>query len=110
MGVPSVAFREASGTTESVLDGQTGYLVDDLAGLVSATEQLLLDPVLRKELGEAAREFAEGFSWEATGAAVESLLSTLVPGAGPLAPDDADDVVAEMVRPRRTTEAADPVA
>ena len=80
LGVPSVAFREASGTTESVLDGQTGYLVDDLAGLVAATEALLVDPVLRKELGEAAREFAEGFSWEATGAAVEALLRSAVAG------------------------------
>ena len=80
LGVPSVAFREASGTTESVLDGQTGYLVDDLAGLVAATEALLVDPVLRKELGEAAREFAEGFSWEATGAAVEALLRSMVAG------------------------------
>ena len=48
--------------------------MDDLAGLVAATEALLVDPVLRKELGEAAREFAEGFSWEATG-------STAVEGA-----------------------------
>ena len=80
LGVPSVAFREASGTTESVLDGRTGYLVDDLAGLVAATEALLVDPVLRKELGEAAREFAEGFSWEATGAAVEALLRSVVAG------------------------------
>ena len=80
LGVPSVAFREASGTTESVVDGRTGYLVDDLAGLVAATEALLVDPVLRKELGEAAREFAEGFSWEATGAAVEALLRSVVAG------------------------------
>lgn len=80
LGVPSVAFREASGTTESVLDGRTGYLVDDLAGLVAATEALLADPVLRKELGEAAREFAEGFSWEATGASVEALLRSVVAG------------------------------
>jgi glycosyltransferase involved in cell wall biosynthesis len=80
LGVPSVAFREASGTNESVLDGATGFLVDDVRGLTEATERLLLDPVLRKEMGEAARGFAETFSWEATGAAVEKLLETAATG------------------------------
>ena len=83
LGVPSVAFREASGTTESVVDGETGLLVDDLDGLVAATELLLLDPVLRKELGEAARDFASGFSWEETGAHVEAVLAALVDGSLP---------------------------
>ena len=31
LGTPSVAFREAGGTTESVVDGETGLLVDDMA-------------------------------------------------------------------------------
>jgi glycosyltransferase involved in cell wall biosynthesis len=83
LGVPSIAFREASGTTESVVDGETGFLVDDVDGLVAAADLLLLDPTLRKELGEAAREFAEGFSWEATGAHVEAVLRNLVDGSLP---------------------------
>ena len=83
LGVPSIAFREASGTTESVVDGETGFLVDDVDGLVAAADLLLLDPTLRKELGEAAREFAEGFSWEATGAHVEAVLRDLVDGSLP---------------------------
>ena len=33
-GVPSVAFREASGTTESIIDGTTGLLVEDEADFV----------------------------------------------------------------------------
>ncbi|MGZ4595125.1 MAG: glycosyltransferase family 4 protein [Actinomycetes bacterium] len=77
-GVPSIAFREASGTTESVLDGLTGFLVEDPAEFETAIERVLLDPVLRKELGEAAREFAENFTWEATAAAVELVLRRAV--------------------------------
>lgn len=101
LGVPSIAFREASGTTESVVDGETGILVDDVDGLVAAAELLLLDPTLRTALGEAAREFAEGFSWEATGAHVESLLRVLVDGSLP--PQcDAAAPVADTVAANRT--------
>ncbi|MEP6761833.1 MAG: glycosyltransferase family 4 protein [Sporichthyaceae bacterium] len=73
-GVPSIAFRGASGTTESVLDARTGYLVDDVGELEAAIERLLLDPLRRRELGEAAREFAQTFTWAATGAEVELVL------------------------------------
>jgi glycosyltransferase involved in cell wall biosynthesis len=77
-GVPSVAFREASGTRESVLDGETGYLVDGVAEFVAATERLLRNSVLRTQLGEAARRFAHTFTWDATGAAVEGVLRRAV--------------------------------
>jgi glycosyltransferase involved in cell wall biosynthesis len=76
-GVPSVAFREASGTTESVVDGVTGYLVEDPEDFLSAIDRLLTDAVQRKELGEAARTFAEGFSWGATGQEVETVLQRI---------------------------------
>jgi glycosyltransferase involved in cell wall biosynthesis len=77
-GVPSVAFREASGTTESVVDGTTGYLVEDADDFLAAIDRLLSDPIQRKELGEAARDFAEGFSWGATGTEVETVLRGMV--------------------------------
>ena len=84
LGLPSVAFREARGTNESVLDGETGYLVDDVQDMVQVTGRLLTDPVLRKELGEGARAFASGFSWAATGTAVEKLLRSVVDAHGPV--------------------------
>ena len=34
-GTPTVAFRSAGGPTESVLDGETGLLVDDLTGFAA---------------------------------------------------------------------------
>jgi glycosyltransferase involved in cell wall biosynthesis len=62
-GVPAVAYRQAGGIAESVVDGVTGLLVDDLDGLVAATRRLLHDPVLRARLGEGARLHAGSFSW-----------------------------------------------
>ena len=68
LGVPSVAFREASGTTESVLDGGPASWSTTWPDWWRPPRRCWSTRVLRKELGEAAREFAEGFSWEATGA------------------------------------------
>jgi len=42
-GVPTVAYRSAGGVRESIEDGTTGLLVDDLDGLVDAVAGLLAD-------------------------------------------------------------------
>jgi glycosyltransferase involved in cell wall biosynthesis len=76
-GTPTVAFRSAGGPTESVLDGQTGLLVEDLTGFAVALHRLLTEPALRESMGRAARAHAAGFSWPATAAAVEAELRTL---------------------------------
>jgi len=64
-GTPTVAFRSAGGTQESVLDGETGLLVDDEAGFVAATRRLIEDEALRVRLGHQARVHAAKFSWPA---------------------------------------------
>jgi glycosyltransferase involved in cell wall biosynthesis len=66
-GVPAVAYRSAGGVTESIVDGETGALVDDVDGLAKASEELLGDSALRSRLGEAARTRAARFDWNATG-------------------------------------------
>jgi glycosyltransferase involved in cell wall biosynthesis len=109
-GVPSVAFREASGTTESVLDGRTGYLVDGVDEFEAAIERLLLDPVRREELGEAAREFAQTFTWEATGAEVEKVLRRAIAPAVALVPDQQESRVPEPVTGAITPAAEAPQA
>ena len=55
-GLPVVATRHA-GIPEVVLDGTTGFLLEegDVKGMTAAIERLLLDPVLCKQLGEAGR-------------------------------------------------------
>jgi glycosyltransferase involved in cell wall biosynthesis len=76
-GTPTVAFRSAGGPTESVLDGETGLLVDDPAGFTAALRRLLADPALREGMARSARVHAARFSWPATAAAVEAELRGL---------------------------------
>ena len=52
-GAPTVAYRDAGGVTESVLDGTTGLLANDLDDLVARVGLLLRDDELR--LGPARR-------------------------------------------------------
>lgn len=63
-GVPTVAYHAAGGVGESILDGETGLLADDLDGFVAATEHLLRCGLSRVVLGEGARKYVAGFEWE----------------------------------------------
>ena len=94
-GTPTVAFRSAGGPTESVLDGQTGLLVDDLTGFALALRRLLTEPALRESMGRAARTHAARFSWPATAAAVETELRALtgLPARPAAVPAPADPAV-----------------
>jgi glycosyltransferase involved in cell wall biosynthesis len=60
---PTVAYREAGGTQESVVDGFSGVLVDDAAGFASALETLLTDREQRERLGRGARITSHAFTW-----------------------------------------------
>jgi glycosyltransferase involved in cell wall biosynthesis/O-antigen/teichoic acid export membrane protein len=64
-GTPSAALR-VGGLAESVVDGETGLLADDVAGLTDAVRRLVEDGELRSRMGEAARERAARFTWERT--------------------------------------------
>ncbi len=72
--IPTVAFRSAGGPVESVLDGETGLLVDDAEGMTEALRLLLTDGDLRRELGDRARRYADGFTWAGTVTAFEAEL------------------------------------
>ena len=74
VGVPSVAYVEAGGVRESILDGVTGLLATDQDDLVAKIRQLLENPELRDELGHKARIRSEQFSWDATADAVAGRL------------------------------------
>jgi glycosyltransferase involved in cell wall biosynthesis len=62
-GVPAIAYRSAGGVVESIVDGETGWLVDDEAELQKRVEELLLDPVLRDDMAANARARAAEFDW-----------------------------------------------
>jgi glycosyltransferase involved in cell wall biosynthesis len=83
-GVPTVAHHGAGGLSESIVDGRTGVLVDDVEGMARAAARLLRDESLRTSMGERAREHAALHSWEGAVAAWEQLLESVVARALPV--------------------------
>ncbi len=60
---PTVAYRSAGGTRESVADGRSGVLVDDEAGFTAALGRLVDDHAERTRLGEGAYAMSHQFTW-----------------------------------------------
>ena len=70
-GVPTVAYHAAGGVGESVVDGRTGLLVDDLDEFVAAVEMLLRCERLRTamargEPGARAAGTSGSTAWRAS--------------------------------------------
>lgn len=72
-GLPCVV-ADAAGSKSLITDGENGFLVkaDDKELFRSRIEQLVLDPSLRKEMGQVSVEKSKGYSWKAIN---EKLLS-----------------------------------
>jgi glycosyltransferase involved in cell wall biosynthesis len=79
-GVPTVAFDDAGGLSESVVDGVTGRLVPDLPAFTEAVRQLLTDEALRLRLGSAARQRSLTYHWDRTARSFERVLREAVAG------------------------------
>ncbi|MCP2276486.1 Glycosyltransferase involved in cell wall bisynthesis [Nocardia amikacinitolerans] len=79
-GVPTVGYRSSRGLTDSIVDGVTGLLVDDVAQLTTAVGDLLEDSAARGVMGEKARARAREFSWEQTGNGVYEVLAAVSRG------------------------------
>jgi glycosyltransferase involved in cell wall biosynthesis len=79
-GVPSVGYRSAGGTVESILDGRTGLLATDLDAFAQATERLLEDELLRTALGAAAQCRVAEFTWERATYAFSGVLDAVLAG------------------------------
>jgi glycosyltransferase involved in cell wall biosynthesis len=64
-GTPVIASA-SPGLRESVVDGQTGFLVPhgDEAAMAAAMTRIASSPQLVAQLGQGGRRFAETFSWE----------------------------------------------
>lgn len=64
-GTPVIASN-SPGIRESVVDGETGFLVPhgDVPAMAGAVRRLMDSPSLVRQMGEAGRRFAERFSWE----------------------------------------------
>jgi glycosyltransferase involved in cell wall biosynthesis len=62
-GTPTVAYRSAGGTQESVADEYSGLLVEDQAQFTAALGRLLEDRAERERLGRGARELSHSYTW-----------------------------------------------
>jgi glycosyltransferase involved in cell wall biosynthesis len=82
-GTPSVALA-VGGLSESIVDGETGFLAADTAGLAARVGQIIGSPELRDRMGEAARERAQTFSWDRS---ARAYLDVLQRAAGRDVPD-----------------------
>jgi glycosyltransferase involved in cell wall biosynthesis len=78
-GTPTIA-SDVPGLRDSVVDGLTGFLVPhgDVEALSRRIEELLGDEDQRAFLGTGAREFAEGFTWDASARSMERFLQKRV--------------------------------
>jgi glycosyltransferase involved in cell wall biosynthesis len=63
-GAPTVAYRSAGGTRESIDDGVSGVLVDTQAQFTEALGVLLADDSWRSALAKGARDMSHQFTWQ----------------------------------------------
>lgn len=78
-GVPTIAYRDAGGVTESVRDGESGILVQEGVGsFTDALDTVLSDTALRERLGAHARAHAQRFSWGESAIAFEQVLDDAI--------------------------------
>jgi glycosyltransferase involved in cell wall biosynthesis len=82
-GVPTVAFRDAGGTRDSVVDGVTGLLASDAADFTAKVATLLADRARRERMAVACREHSRSYTWDHTTRAVETALVAAVGAAVP---------------------------
>ncbi len=83
-GTPTVA-SDSPGLRDSVIDGETGFLVPhgEIDALADRVETLLNDEALRRQMGGACRAFSEGLSWERSAERMEAFLRDAVVSNGP---------------------------
>jgi phosphatidylinositol alpha-1,6-mannosyltransferase len=77
-GLPVIA-GSSGGAPETVIPGETGYVVHDYAGLVEGLRLLVANPTRRREMGAAGRRYMEErYSWESVMERLNSALERAV--------------------------------
>jgi glycosyltransferase involved in cell wall biosynthesis len=77
---PTVAYASAGGTTESIVDGVSGVLVDGPAELTAALRALLRDHEGRRVLADAALRHSAGFTWAHSQSAFAHVIAAALRG------------------------------
>lgn len=68
LGATPSAALAVGGLTESIIDGETGYLARDVPELTVRVRELVEDAELRDRLGRAAESRARSFTWDRSAA------------------------------------------
>ncbi|HEX5542989.1 MAG TPA: glycosyltransferase family 4 protein [Micromonospora sp.] len=76
VGTPTVAFWNAGGVAEAVVDRQTGLLAADTDDYIEKVHALLTDEHARRRMGAAARHHAAAFTWVRSGERFAALLAS----------------------------------
>jgi phosphatidylinositol alpha-1,6-mannosyltransferase len=79
-----VVVGDSGGARETLVDGETGYLVDggDVAEVAEAVATLLEDPALGEQMGKAGRAWVEReHTWARSAAQLAAWLGDAVAGA-----------------------------
>ena len=75
-GVPSVAYRSAGGVTESIIEGESGLLIDGgQEEFTAGLRRVLADEELRAALSRGAAQRANDLSWQGTANSFGSVLA-----------------------------------
>ncbi|MBD8869685.1 glycosyltransferase family 4 protein [Nocardioides donggukensis] len=80
-GTPTVAYRSAGGTRESIEHGDSGLLVDDFEEFVAGLRSLLADERLRERLSVGARSMSHRFTWGHAQGSFAHVLSVAMAGS-----------------------------
>ncbi|RBY90907.1 glycosyltransferase family 1 protein [Blastococcus sp. TF02A-26] len=76
--VPTVGYTAAGGLQQSIVDGVTGVLVDDLDQMTDAVAHLIEDEDARRSLGRAAARHTASLDWPASVASFAAFLARSV--------------------------------
>lgn len=77
-GVPTIGYAHSQGLQDSIIDGQTGILVDSREQLTRVCGELLANPQRVQELGDAAKVYASQFSWQSTGESMNYVIQQVL--------------------------------
>lgn len=92
-GLPIVASSEIGCVPDLVHDGRNGgtFTAGSITGLTKALQSLLVDPGLRRRMGEASREIIARWSYAECGVGLRAALASV--GLGPALPETPDAAV-----------------
>lgn len=93
-GCPTVAYRSAGGTRESVVHQLSGLLADDVDDFVGQLRDVLTDATLRETLSRGAREVSQRYTWEHAHGSFASVLVAAIEGERVASQDPDEDELA----------------